>query len=76
MTQQELAHILVKAGLITPGQVRAAAMQLGPGKVFADIVTDMGLVSRAAILQIHPAAFDSVEDSAKTGTAIGYIAAR
>lgn len=60
MTEKQLAHMLVQAGLVTAQQVQQAAQHRGAGIGIAQALVDIHAVQAIEILQIDPDAFDRV----------------
>ena len=69
MTEQQLARILVQAGLVSPQQVKTAAEQRRPGVGIAQALVDMGAALAMQIIEIEPNAFSIVSGAATNGAA-------
>jgi len=61
MTEQELARALMQSGRINQEHVQYAVQQRTPTKGFAQVLVDLGWVSREEILEIDPHAFDPIQ---------------
>ncbi len=68
MTEQQLARILVQAGLVTPQQVKTAAENRAPGVGIAQSLVDTGAVMAVEVLQLAPDAFSIVPQIAAQPT--------
>jgi hypothetical protein len=57
MTEQQLARLLIQAGLVSPQQVRQAAETRQQGVGIAQALVDSGAVMATEIIHIEPSAF-------------------
>jgi type II secretory ATPase GspE/PulE/Tfp pilus assembly ATPase PilB-like protein len=66
MTEQQLARLLIKAGLVSPQQVRQAAKTRPHGVGIAQALVDSGAVMATEIIHVEPGAFTIGPQAAST----------